>query len=434
MNIFGDSPYDTIMLALAVIGTLAAIGFFRKSQIKDRELVYIAEERDNLQRRLNGLLEKRETVDPSSFLDQLSIEVDEGRTEKAEQLVATYIANHRKSLAQAFQFQAEATLSRVQDDGDAAVAQAEEYLLKGQAIAPNDKALKSLTSEIEKIKGGVSDEIWNLQQIDPRMSVDDLLKAGNQLRERGQYLFAKKLLEAARNKARSENGVTTITYARTLSGLGALLSSLADFDRAELLLKQAVEISKVTIGREHPEYANCLNNLANFYRKVGQLDQAESLHNQALEIVKSVFGKDHPSYASSLNNLAAVYRDMGRLELANFNLIEASEITKATMGEENPLYATCLNNIAKTHFDMGQFDQAEPIYKRVIEIDQATIGVEHPEHSRHLNNLANLYRNMGLFELAQPLFLQAIKIAEATLGPDHPNTKTIKSNYAKMQP
>ena len=51
-------------------------------------------------------------------------------------------------------------------------------------------------------------------------------------------------------------------------------------------------------------------NLAAVYMKEGKFVQAEPLLREALEIRKTVLGKQHPEYAVSLSELAAIYRAM----------------------------------------------------------------------------------------------------------------------------
>ena len=82
---------------------------------------------------------------------------------------------------------------------------------------------------------------------------------------------------------------------------------MGDYDRAEPLYRQALEIKKKALGEGHPDYATSLNNLAALYHAMGDYDRAEPLYRQALEIKKKALGEKHPDYATGLNNLAAVW-------------------------------------------------------------------------------------------------------------------------------
>ena len=63
----------------------------------------------------------------------------------------------------------------------------------------------------------------------------------------------------------------------------------------------------VWLTENHPDYAISLNNLALLYESMGEYARAESLFRQALEISKKTLGEAHPDYAHSLNNLALLY-------------------------------------------------------------------------------------------------------------------------------
>jgi len=61
---------------------------------------------------------------------------------------------------------------------------------------------------------------------------------------------------------------------------------MADYEQAEPLYKQALEIRKVALGEQHPDYALSLNNMAALYAKLGRFDQSLPLYQQALTITR----------------------------------------------------------------------------------------------------------------------------------------------------
>jgi len=86
---------------------------------------------------------------------------------------------------------------------------------------------------------------------------------------------------------------------------------MGNYEQAESLYRQALEIDKTTIGPLHPSYIVDLNNLGYLYSKLGDFAKAEPLYRQALQIRLKVLGPNHPDTATSLNNLAWLYRAMG---------------------------------------------------------------------------------------------------------------------------
>ena len=88
-------------------------------------------------------------------------------------------------------------------------------------------------------------------------------------------------------------------------------------------------------GRNHPDVAQSLNNLAVLFIKQGNYEEAEPLHQEALEIKKFFFGDIHPAIAATLNNMAILYVKQGLIKKA-IPLIETSlSILKCTLGTEH---------------------------------------------------------------------------------------------------
>jgi Flp pilus assembly protein TadD len=74
-------------------------------------------------------------------------------------------------------------------------------------------------------------------------------------------------------------------------------------DDAERLLNRAVELSKRSLGPDHPETARRLGNLASALAERGQLDKAEPLLQRALLVKEKTLGQDHPNLTFDLINL-----------------------------------------------------------------------------------------------------------------------------------
>ena len=64
-------------------------------------------------------------------------------------------------------------------------------------------------------------------------------------------------------------------------------------------------------GEKNQAYAIILNNLGNLYYKMGEYEKAEPLFQQALDIRKEVLGENHPDYAASLKSLEDLKKAMG---------------------------------------------------------------------------------------------------------------------------
>jgi DNA-binding response OmpR family regulator len=100
-----------------------------------------------------------------------------------------------------------------------------------------------------------------------------------------------------------------------LNRLASLYQAQKEYDAAEQLYKQALEISENV--RKHPgEVATLLNNLASLYHEQQKYSQAEPLYRKSLEIVEKTFGPKHPKATRRLRSLADLYQATGKSEMA----------------------------------------------------------------------------------------------------------------------
>ena len=75
------------------------------------------------------------------------------------------------------------------------------------------------------------------------------------------------------------------------------------FAAAELLLSEALEGQRDTLGSRHPDTLNSINNLGALLQDKGDLVVAEPLYREALEGKRETLGDRHPSTLLSISNL-----------------------------------------------------------------------------------------------------------------------------------
>jgi CHAT domain-containing protein/Tfp pilus assembly protein PilF len=220
--------------------------------------------------------------------------------------------------------------------------------------------------------------------------------------------------------------------ATSLNNLAVLYRSQGRYTEAEPLYKQALELTKRTLGENHSDVASSLNNLAVLYQYQGRYTEAEPLYKQALELRKRTLGENHPDVARSFNNLAVLYQSQGRYTEAEPLYKQALELTKRTLGENHPDVATSLDNLAVLYQYQGRYTEAEPLYKQALELRKRTLGENHPDVARSFNNLAVLYQSQGRYTEAEPLLQQALALNKRTLGENHPDVAESLNNLAVL--
>ncbi len=226
--------------------------------------------------------------------------------------------------------------------------------------------------------------------------------------------------------------------------VAAYLTDRAQYEEAELLYQQALQIGKRVFGEGHPFVAGLLSNLASLYRKRGKYEKVELLLQRALQIWERELGAEHPFVAPSLNNLANLYRGQGKYEQAELLYQRALHIWEQALGTEHPDIASPLSGLANLYQEQGKYGEAEPLYQRALQISKRVLGAEHPDVAHQLDNLANLYSLKGTYVEAERLFQRALQVKERVLGAEHPdvaeslvglaNLYSLEGRYAEAEP
>ena len=100
-----------------------------------------------------------------------------------------------------------------------------------------------------------------------------------------------------------------------LNRLASLYQAQKEYDTAEDLYKQALELSE-NMKKTPSEIATLLNNLASLYHEQQKYAEAEPLYAKSLAIVEKAFGPKHPKATRRLRRLADLYQVTGKTEKA----------------------------------------------------------------------------------------------------------------------
>ena len=88
-----------------------------------------------------------------------------------------------------------------------------------------------------------------------------------------------------------------------------VLKENGDFNSAEQLEVQVMDMRKKQLGAEHPDTLISMVNLAIIYKEQGRWNEAEKLEIQVIDMRRKLLGTEHPDTLSSMGNLAGTYRD-----------------------------------------------------------------------------------------------------------------------------
>ena len=168
--------------------------------------------------------------------------------------------------------------------------------------------------------------------------------------------------------------------ARLLHREGWLFFQRDDLATAEKRWRQAVELTKQTIGNG-PTLAQLHSDLGYLYLQQFKTNEAQQSLAQALEALAAAGKTNHPVRAEILNNQSMVFSNQGQSQQAIAAIEEALRIVKQAYGKEHSDTVVLTANLAFQYVAAGQNQQAQPLWKEYINLAKSVFGPNSKEVS-----------------------------------------------------
>jgi tetratricopeptide (TPR) repeat protein len=248
----------------------------------------------------------------------------------------------------------------------------------------------------------------------------------------GLYPEAIPLMRQALERRKSlAGGDTAVAIAQTQSHLGEALTLISDYEEAERILQEALEVQQRALGPRDPEVAKTLTRLADVMEANAKYEKAEPLIQQALRIRRKAYGDVHPAVAESIADLGVNAGDRDDFKDAEVYLRQALDMQRKLQKGAHPLLAEALNNLAWALNGLGRPAEAEPLYREALEMKRKLYPDDHTELASGLNNLAFTREMLGDYRGAEAAYREALAINRKRLKTDsHPEIAANLSNLA----
>jgi serine/threonine protein kinase/tetratricopeptide (TPR) repeat protein len=253
-----------------------------------------------------------------------------------------------------------------------------------------------------------------------RATIGGVLQSLGQLDDSVNQL--RRALDAQRARAAAGTG-DDAELSRTLNLLGIALAERGEFDEAERLTRESLEIRKKRFGDASPEVGETLGNLGALRADQGDHAGAETLYRQAFDVHErlplSAFGEDQKTATmtranhrvSSMNNLARSLRALGKLEEAERLYRTAIDESRGAMGPDNALGVMPMNNLARLLNDQRRYAEAEQIERESLRIARAALPAGHLDVLLATTNLGTALLGQAKYEEAEPLYRELLDAA-----------------------
>jgi tetratricopeptide (TPR) repeat protein len=111
-------------------------------------------------------------------------------------------------------------------------------------------------------------------------------------------------------------GATHSQTADVIGALGRLRSNMGDYEAAEPLLREALQMRQHTLEANHPDIAVNQRELGGCLAALHRFAEARSLLLQSYETLRDEQGADHQDTRRTLERLATLYEEWGKPERA----------------------------------------------------------------------------------------------------------------------
>ncbi len=247
---------------------------------------------------------------------------------------------------------------------------------------------------------------------------------------RGASMTVGELIERGRDRLRTDFEDDPRTRGRLMGTLGTIYRSFGDFEEAEPLLEEALNLRHQALGEEHPDIATNLNSLAMLFYAKGDYGAAEPLGRESLEMRRRLLGNDHIDVATASSDLALVLRARGDYKAAEPLFRESLETLRRRLGDEHPFVGIGLQRLARLLHAKGDYEAAEPLFRESLGMARRLLGGDHLHLAISLHRLAKLLQTMEEHAEAEPLFRESIEMKRRLLGDEHPQVATGFTNLA----
>jgi tetratricopeptide (TPR) repeat protein/tRNA A-37 threonylcarbamoyl transferase component Bud32 len=202
--------------------------------------------------------------------------------------------------------------------------------------------------------------------------------------------------------------------------LAGVANAGKDYEKGTVLLKEALEITRLLIGDEHPYVTIARAELGLTLGKWGKKEEAEECDRHCLNIAKNTKGYDHPRIAQHTRYLA----DLLVRKQAYHDGVELFEELlrrrKENYGDDHRLVADTLADFGQFVGENAKLEEAERLLREALKI----FGKREPHRFTRsyelcLNSLGAVLAKKGEYAEAEALLRKSLPLMENRLGKNY---------------
>ena len=288
----------------------------------------------------------------------------------------------------------------------------------------------------------------------------------------GKPILAHDLLDRAVARLEENVDVPNAVRADVLDILGKLYFDMGDYERAEVLLKQAIAKSgsgtpsqvraralldlagttwrkgayplareylhsslalAPTSGRENEQLVSDIRHMLDAVEVEANGATAEPVVRDTLRYDQKYFGEDSEQVERDWETLAWVLLRGRKYEETESAIDHALAIAREHHGEQHSTVASALEALAYVHAANLDLAVAEQTFARALEMDRQILGPNHPDTLRIQAGLLSVIADQGRFAEALPLHVVNIARQRDVFGNDSSSVALAYTNIGETQ-
>ena len=266
---------------------------------------------------------------------------------------------------------------------------------------------------------------------EPMVQAELYQTLGGLYQKLGNLDRADTLLRAALDRRRALLGPDHADVARSLVALGLLRSDQAVFDEGEALTRQAIDITRKQRPLDRLALARATAVLGTLLENRGVYDSAIAVLGEAARLQVSA-GAEPTDLVQSLTELANSHFYAGHYAISDSLNREVLAIDRQLYGEHHPAVANDLINLGANQAEWGHYADAERYYRQALEINRSWYGDHHPETASNLTMLGRVIVQQERYDEAAEILRQALDIQERVYGRVHPRVASALNELGKV--
>lgn len=149
-----------------------------------------------------------------------------------------------------------------------------------------------------------------------------------------------------------------------------ILQARADYNKAELLILEAIKLQEHSFGTTHPDIILCFDTLAAIYQKQKRVAEAEKMLFKSLDIAQHASGSNPPRLAQTQMQLGVFYEEQNKFSTAAEYYEKALQIRRKTFAASGLYVIDSMENLARVYRKMGRTELSRKIEAQLQEMRQ----------------------------------------------------------------